>query len=713
MKRKKMGAILVHESIITSEQLDSALAEAKKQKSRLGETLIQMGLAKDDEICETLSRQLRIPRAGLASKKINQKTLDLIPASFCYKKHVIPLGIKDRCLWLAMGDPTDYETLKDTAFMTGYRTKPAIEKERTIIDFLLRYHTPPLEDHDPYISENDISSDMIQIVEDIDDQSDISFTNLEKAAKGGVIRQLTNGIIANAIKQRASDIHIEPQENEVTVRFRVDGIMRNVMTFTKTAHLSATSRIKIMANLDITIRRTPQDGRIKLRIEERFFDLRISSLPTYYGEKIVMRILDSSLTIPLQNIGMKKSELDQFKSLIKSPQGLVLITGPTGSGKTTTLYSALGYIFSPELNIVTIEDPVEYSLPGINQVQVNTATGMTFTKGLRSLLRQDPDVVMIGEIRDEETAAIAFQAAQTGHLVLSTLHTNDAVSAVTRLRNMGIEPFWIASSLLCVIAQRLTRKIHSACISENQVSEAILKRFPPSEPGVFRRGKGCSRCGNTGYAGRLGIYEMFVPDRKIKKMIIAKAGTTEILEAARELGMLSMTEDGFQKALQGLTTLEEVIRIAPPVEKPIIQKSDEPEPSKVTHLKKSQQKSLKDRIMVIDDDEAILKFVTRILTNEFYEVQAIASGKEGLNQVFVTPPDLILLDHEMPGMNGIDFIKKLKTHSRMHNIPVIMLTATKSDETEINALTVGADDWISKPIHKGRLVARIKRLLKK
>ena len=714
MKRKKMGEMLVQENVITSEQLVSALGESKKKKKRLGETLIRMGLAKDDEICRALSRQLSIPRAGLISKTINPKVLDLVPASFCYKKRAVPLGFKDKFLWVAMGDPTDYETLKDMAFITGCRIKPAIEKEGVIIDFLLRYHAPPLEDQDIFVSETDTTSDMIQVVENIDDQDDISFVNLEKAAKGGVIRQLTNGIIANAIKLRASDIHIEPQENEVIVRFRVDGIMRDVMTFTKTAHLTATSRIKIMAGLDITVRRTPQDGRARLQVMERYFDLRISTLPTYYGEKIVMRILEARLTMPLEKIGMGKSELEQFKALLKRPQGIVLITGPTGSGKTTTLYSALGYIFSPEINIVTIEDPVEYSLPGINQVQVNTATGMTFTKGLRSLLRQDPDVVMIGEIRDEETAAIAFQAAQTGHLVLSTLHTNDAVSAVIRLKNMGVEPFWIASSLLCVIAQRLVRKIHPDCCEENRISKEILKRFPKSKSGVFKRGKGCPGCQKTGYKGRLGIYEMFVPNRRIERMIVAEAGTSEIIEAARQSGMRTLTEDGFQKALKGLTTLEEVMRTAPPMGKPVIQQTGKsPGPSPITLPGERRPASLRDTIMVIDDDEAIRRLVKRILTNEFYEVQEMASGKEGLDQIFVNPPDLILVDYDMPGMNGIDFIEKLKAQSRMTNIPVIMLTATQSEETEIDALTKGADDWIRKPIHKERLLVRIKRLLKK
>ncbi len=723
MKRKKIGEILVQENLLSPEQLDQALVESKKTKKRLGDLLILMDLAKEDDIFRVLSRQLRIPQAGLATKKINPKILDLLPAVFCYKKHVVPMGFKDKCLWVAMDDPTDYETLKDIAFITGCHTKPAIEKKGVIIDFLMRYHSPPFEAQDPFLSGNDTAADEIQVMDTIDDQDDISFVNLERAAKGGVIRQLTNGIIANAINAHASDIHIEPQEDDVAVRFRVDGIMRDVMSFTKTAHPSVVSRIKIMSNLDITQRRTPQDGRARIQVMERPFDLRISSLPTYYGEKIVIRILEARLTLPLEKLGINIPELDRFKSLLKRPKGLVLITGPTGSGKTTTLYSALGYVFSPEINIVTIEDPIEYSLPGINQVQVNTATGMTFAKGLRSLLRQDPDVVMIGEIRDKETAAIALQAAQTGHLVLSTLHTNNAVSAVIRLINMGIEPFWITSSLLCVIAQKLVRKIHADCSREDQITEKILSRFPGAKPGIFKRGQGCSGCLGSGYSGRIGIYEMFVPDKGIAKMIMANAPDSDILNAARMSGMKSMTEDGFQKAAAGLTTLAEVIRVAPPGEKkegqkpsPLTQspgKSSEPVTDSILPLDAGQKLSLKNRILVIDDDEAILRIIKKILTSEFYEAVEVSNGKDGLDHVFEYPPDLILVDYEMPGMNGIDFIKKLKANSRVSKIPVIMLTASQAEETEIEALNMGADDWISKPIHKERLLARIKRLLKK
>jgi len=722
MKRKKMGELLVQEKMITPEQLESVLPESQKLKKRVGETVVQMGMVTEDDICKALSRQLKIPLAKLKSRKVSQKVLNLISPDICYKKNVVPLGFSKKSLWIAMNDPTDHETLKDLAFISGYHTRAAIEKKSIIIDFLMRYYPPQLEAQDSLLAEDDTTEDMIQVVDNIDDQEDISFSSLEKAAKGGVIRKLTNGIIANAIKERASDIHIEPQENEVIIRFRVDGIMRDIMTFTKTAHPSVVSRIKIMASLDITERRKSQDGRARIQIIDRPFDLRISSLPTYYGEKIVIRVLEARLTMPLDKIGMGTDELEQFKSLLRRPQGIILITGPTGSGKTTTLYSALGYIFSQEINIVTIEDPVEYSLPGINQVQVNTAAGMTFAKGLRSLLRQDPDVVMIGEIRDEETAKIAFQTSQTGHLVLSTLHTNDAISAVNRLKNMGIEPFWMASSLLCVVAQRLVRKIHNECCTEEVIPQAVLSRFPEISPAVFKRGKGCPGCQDSGYSGRIGIYEMFVPDHEIKKMIASNAQAPDILHTARNSGMKLISEDGFEKASKGLTTLDEIIRTVPPVKQKEVQaesyQPDQPGQTSGTDSGSGrspalkQTAHLKDLIMVVDDDEAILRIIKKILTNEFYDVNEASDGIDGLKQVFEHPPDLILVDYDMPGMNGIDFIKKLKTHSRMANIPVIMLTASDPEKTEIEALNMGADDWISKPIHKERLLVRIKRLLR-
>ena len=395
---------------------------------------------------------------------------------------------------------------------------------------------------------------------------------------------------------------------------------------------------------------------------------------------------------------------------------MILVTGPTGSGKTTTLYAALDYLYSPDINIVTIEDPIEYSIKGINQVQVNTAAGLTFAKGLRSLLRQDPNVVMIGEIRDRETANIALQAAQTGHLVLSTLHTNDAASAVTRLIDLGSEPYVIASSLLGVVAQRLVRKIHPDCLTETEVDAQILHRFQAPSSRGFKKGAGCLGCQQTGYQGRMGIYEILTVDPALSRLITEAVSDKDIFTAARGAGMRSMSEDGYDKARKGITTLEEVLRIAPPPEPAqdvasIERRPAQPEKRPAARPQK-ERKIIRDRIMVVDDDEAIRRLAKKILESEFYDVVLAENGKDGLEKIFETPPDLIIVDYMMPEMNGMEFIEKLKSHSQLSLIPVIMLTATDTDESEIEALTVGADDWIQKPIHKQRLLVRVKRLLK-
>ena len=716
MKRKRFGEILVEGGLITEEQLAAALENKQKTGNRVGHILLEMGVTSEKHICQTLSKQLKIPVISLKNKKVKPAILDLVPAKICHQKRVIPIGLKGDVLWIAMGNPTDYGTMDDIAFLTGHKVKAAVAPEKEILDHAIRFY-PPLEQESFEIDSSEYAADTVQVLEDLQDTEDIDFNKLTKAAKGGIIKQLTNGIILNAIKLRASDIHIEPKEEEVFVRYRIDGIMRDVMDFAKNAQAPAISRIKIMANLDITIRRKPQDGRARVRIGDAVYDLRVSSLPTIHGEKIVMRVLQPQATLPLSKIGIPKKELILFQDLLVKPQGLILVTGPTGSGKTTTLYAALNYLYSPDINIVTIEDPIEYSIKGMNQVQVNTAAGLTFAKGLRSLLRQDPNVVMIGEIRDQETATIALQAAQTGHLVLSTLHTNDAASAITRLIDLGTEPYVIASSLLGVMAQRLVRKIHPDCRKATKVDAKILSRFQAASFKKFKIGTGCPGCQQTGYQGRIGIYEILTVNQEIAGLITGAAPDKDIFSAARRAGMRPMSEDGFDKAKGGITTLEEVLRTAPPPEPSQIGVSGKPkgaQAEKISTVSRSTGESIRrERIMIVDDDEAIRRLVNNILESEYYEVIQAINGREGLDKTFENPPDLIIVDYMMPGMSGIEFIEKLKSHSKFNLIPVIMLTATDTEESEIKALTVGADDWIQKPIHKQRLLVRVKRLLKR
>ncbi len=715
MKRKRLGEILVEGELITEKQLAEALEKKQKTGKRVGQILMEMGLTTEEHICRTLAKQLRIPMVSLKNKRVKPEILDLVPAKICHQKRVVPIGIKNNALWIAMGNPTDYGTLDDIAFMTGYKVRAAVAPDKEILDHTIRFY-PPLEQESFEIDSSEYAADTVQVLEDFQDAEDIDFDKLTKAAKGGIIKQLTNGIILNAIKLRASDIHIEPNEEEVIVRYRIDGIMRDVMDYAKNAQAPAISRIKIMANLDITIRRKPQDGRARVRIGDTVYDLRVSSLPTIYGEKIVMRVLQPQATMSLSEIGIPKKELILFKDMLATPQGLILVTGPTGSGKTTTLYAALNYLYSPDINIVTIEDPIEYSIKGINQVQVNTAAGLTFAKGLRSLLRQDPNVVMIGEIRDQETATIALQAAQTGHLVLSTLHTNDAASAITRLIDLGTEPYVIASSLLGVMAQRLVRKIHPDCRKVTEVGAEILYRFQAATSNRFKVGTGCPGCQQTGYQGRIGIYELLAVNQEVAGLITSAAPDKDIFSAARRTGMRSMSEDGFEKAQKGITTLEEILRTAPPPEPSPIgasEKSKDAQTEEISSASRAMEKKIRrDRIMIVDDDEAIRRIAKKILESEFYDVVPATDGKDGLDKIFENPPDLIIVDYKMPGMSGIEFIEKLKSHSQLSLIPAIMLTATDTEESEIKALTVGADDWIQKPIHKQRLLVRVKRLLK-
>ena len=724
MKRKKLGEILLESGLVSEAQIQKALNIASQTGKRIGKILIEMEWVTEADICRTLSRQLGIPMISLKNKKVDQKVLSLLPPKLCYKRRLIPLLVKDRTLVIAMNNPIDYEAMDEVAFASGYRVQMAVALEQDILDILMRSY-PPDEAYMEDVETSEYRVDLISVIEEIRDQGDISPEKLEKAAKGGVIRQLTNGIILNAVRKRASDIHIEPQEEDVAVRYRIDGMLRDIMEFDKTAQAAVVSRIKIMASLDITIRTKPQDGSSRVRIGENVYDLRVSLLPTFYGEKVVIRILESQGAVALAGLGMQEKVLEEFERLLSMPQGLILVTGPTGSGKTTTLYSVLKRLLSPEINIVTIEDPIEYSVHGINQVQVNPARGLTFAKGLRSLLRQDPNVVMIGEIRDLETATIALQAAQTGHLVLSTLHTNDAVGAVTRLKDIGIEPYVIAASLMGVVAQRLVRKIHGACSTVAEVSPTLLSRFGGSPFHEFKKGKGCTQCQGTGYKGRVGIYELLVVTDEISALISEGGTDREVLHAARRAGMISMTEDGFEKANKGVTTLEELVRTAPPSDTspigppPSIQapKTDLGQPPSPQDKLSAQDASTpsavrRDRIMVVDDDEAIRRFAGKLLQSEYYEVIHAENGKDALNKIFENPPDLIVVDYKMPEMNGLEFIEKLKSHSHLSRIPTIMLTSTDTEETEVKALNVGADDWIQKPIHKARLLARVKRLLK-
>lgn len=547
MERKRLGDLLVDSGLITEEQLSHTLAE-KTADEKLGDALLRKGFITEQQLIEVLEFQLGIPHINVVQYPIDQEVIQLVPKDLAKRHLLLPIRVDGNKLQVAMVDPMDYFVLEELRMATGFQIVPAIATKNALYRMVTKYY------------------DLQETIEDvIDDYSpDESIEDVGVTDDDSPIVRLVNQIIQNAVAQRASDIHFDPQEAELTVRYRVDGVLITERALPKYMQNVLTARIKIMSNLNITENRIPQDGRIQLTIDHRNIDIRLSSLPSVYGEKIVMRILDLGNSLDsIDKLGLTDGNLETFQRMIEKPNGIVLVTGPTGSGKSSTLYAALNHLNSERVNIITIEDPVEYRLHGINQVQVKEEVGMTFAVGLRSILRQDPDIIMVGEIRDFETAQIAARASLTGHLVLSTLHTNSAVSALTRLIDMGIEPFLISTSLEGVIGQRLVRRICRDCMQDAMPSERELELFQQTgiEPGLFRRGRGCSSCNNTGYRGRIAIQEILTVDDEIKRLILKKAGMSEVREYAKQKGMSFMFEDGLRKVAEGLTTVEEVLRV--------------------------------------------------------------------------------------------------------------------------------------------------------
>ena len=564
MATKKLGELLVEAGLITQEQLDATLSDEKKEKGkRLGTLLVEKGFATELDIAETIAYQLNIPFLDIHTAVIEPEAIKLVPEKLARKHIIIPLYIeKKNVIKIAMADPLNMEALDDIRFATNYQSSPMVATATDIVKAIkTHYHiSVPLED----IVGNMVKEKFIEIIPDTEAGKDME--ELLKKSETPPIIRMVDSVIIHGIESRASDIHIEPHDRTVKLRERIDGLMRDVMQLPKWVQGAVTSRIKIMSKMDIAERRVPQDGRIQVRIGSRELDMRISTLPTQYGEKVVMRILDpKSAILTLEEIGLSQYTKDRIKGIIERPQGIVLVTGPTGSGKTSTLYAMIGHIKTPEINVITLEDPIEYELEGVNQVAINEKVGLTFAYCLRSVLRQDPDVILVGEMRDQETAEIAHQASITGHLVFSTLHTTDAVSTLTRLKNIGIQPYLIASSLNGVVAQRLVRKIcHSCKESYIPTDEELLKvgiRVKKGERPKLYKGNGCKECSKTGYHGRVGIFEVLIVNSKIKEMIASDESEETIRKAAIANGMLSMYDDGITKVKEGITTPEELQRV--------------------------------------------------------------------------------------------------------------------------------------------------------
>jgi type IV pilus assembly protein PilB len=557
----RLGELLVREKLISLAQLRHAQEEQQKSGQNLGYTLAKLGYVSDDEITSFLSQQYRVPTVSLEEYEIDAEILKLVPKEPCERHKVVPVSRTGNSLIVAMADPTNLNAIDDLKFLTGYNIEPVIASETAIHNAIEKYYNAG-----PSYDEVMAGFDETEI-EFTGDEEDVNLLELEKASEDAPVVRLVNMILLQAIKKGASDIHVEPYEKKLRVRYRIDGVLAEEMTPPLKLKNAITSRVKIMASLDIAERRLPQDGRIKLKLGRgREMDFRVSVLPTIWGEKVVTRLLDKgNLQLDMTKLGFDAKPLDDFKWAINQPWGMVLVTGPTGSGKTTTLYSALTELNKVGHNISTAEDPVEYNLHGINQVQMHDEIGLNFAMALRAFLRQDPDIIMVGEIRDFETAEIAVKAALTGHLVLSTLHTNDAPATISRLLNMGVEPFLITASVNLVLAQRLARKICADCKAQLRYERKVLEDcgFSPEQIANAKlfKGGGCRTCNGSGYKGRIAFYEVMRFSDNLKEMVLQGASTAELKLGAVKNGMSTLRASGIKKTLEGVTTPEEVMRV--------------------------------------------------------------------------------------------------------------------------------------------------------
>ena len=557
----RVGDLLIQTGLITQEQLEQAMEMLERKETSLTACLSELDILSEEDYTQVISEQFGVPIVELDDYSLDSSVLELIPQNLAHKYKLIPLVRSDSSLTIAMADPSNMSALNEIKFITGLDIKVVLALESAIDENFEKHY------------ENNVSYE--SILEDIDDEDltlveedDVDLDSLEKATEDAPVVKLVNAVLTDAIKKGASDIHIEPYEKTFRIRFRIDGVLYDIMNPPIRLKNAMTSRLKIMADLDIAERRLPQDGRIKIRIgqAQREMDFRVNVLPTLFGEKVVLRLLDkSNLQLDMTKLGFFPEQLEDFKAQISKPHGMVLVTGPTGSGKTTTLYSALSDLNKVGTNISTAEDPVEFNLEGINQAQMHDDIGFNFASALRAFLRQDPDIIMVGEIRDYETAEIGIKASLTGHLVLSTLHTNDAPATVSRLLNMGVEPFLVASSVNLIVAQRLARRICSNCVEEVKVTPDILINLGFDEAEAkhmtVKQGKGCPKCAETGYKGRVALYEVMTMKDEIKELILNGGSTADIKREAEKVGMKSLRASGLIRIKEGVTTIEEVLRV--------------------------------------------------------------------------------------------------------------------------------------------------------
>jgi len=762
---KNLAKLLFETDMISAEALEQAEQEASRSGDKIADVLLKLNIISEEKIAETLAVRYGYSYLRLASVSFDPETIKLLTKEVLAKHTCIPIKSDEKTITLAIADPLNTEAVQDVEFIAGRRANIVVSTMTDIQDAIRQYYD--CDDFlQPMVEGIVEGTDFHVISEDEKDEKDTSYDLIKKSKLTPIVK-IVNLTINEGIRNRASDIHIEPTLNTIVLRNRIDGILKEIMKIPKWVQNQIVARIKILANLDITERRAPQDGRIKVRYHDRLIDLRVSTLPIHYGEKVVMRILDSSQAVlKLKDMGFSSADTKLIESSIEKPQGVILVTGPTGSGKSSTLYAFLNAIRSPKLNIVTLENPIEYELEGINQVLINEKAGLTFAGTLRSILRQDPNVIMVGEIRDGETAEIAFRASMTGHLVLSTLHTNDAPSSVTRLSDLGVEPFLAGSSLLQIIAQRLVRRNCQKCLEPYEpLPETVHKLGLGGASFEFYRGKGCDHCKNSGYSGRIGVFEVMPVNATIKELIAGRASESTIRKAALENGMTLLIDDAKAKIRSGITTAEEVLRcihieesltgfcpdcnnpvdidfsVCPYCNKslksachscgqelkpewnkcPYCRKETEKEP--VTKRKPVVEKPAAvqpqsmetPKILIVDDEDDIRKIIKFSLKRLPVPAQIMeaSNGFEAIGKVEVEKPDMIILDIMMPGMDGFEVCKRLRENVTTAFIPIMMLTAKGDAESKTQGFTVGTDDYVTKPFDPEELNARVMRLLRR
>jgi type IV pilus assembly protein PilB len=719
---------LQKQGILTAEDAATVESRCRAEGVSVVEALEQQGVITDRQLAERLAPALRLRLVDLSSHVVDPVVTRLVKETLVSKYEIIPLRLEGNTLDVATVNPLDLEALKAIEFATGKRVHFVVAPRSEIQEAIK--HTYRLEESLEQFLQN-VPDQSVALTELQDDGRDLR--TLAGDAELPPVVKLADLLLVEGIKSGASDVHVEPTMDGVIVRYRLDGILEEGFHFPKWLQQPLVARLKVMARMDIAERRVPQDGRIQVRYQNRTIDLRVSTLPMQHGEKVTMRILDATRAlIGLERLGLSPQDQQRLREAASKPQGLILVTGPTGSGKTTTLYALIRAIRSGTTNIITIENPVEYQLKGINQVDINEKQGLTFASVLRSVLRQDPDVILVGEIRDNETARVAFQAAQTGHLVLSTLHTNDSAATITRLIDLGIEPYVISSSVNLIMAQRLARRVCQSCGVTTDPNDEVVQalRVPEKHPG-YRRGDGCPACRQSGYAGRVGIYEIVPISGGVGRMIESGASESAIRQQARTEGFSTLTQDATHKLMTGMTTGEELLRVVQIGPREHIceacQKSYGDGHPKCPHCgaaagaaapaapAASKMPARTHKALVIDDNADIRTIVRAVLqsANLGLTVLTAQDGIEGIELAMNERPDIVILDISMPDLDGFEVCRRLRADERTASVPVLMLTANGGEQHVTTGFGVGADDYVVKPFRREELVARVRRILER